>query len=165
MITSVTVVTGQHASDPAMGSPVTELHAADGTLLGSATGTTSVSPAHQDSATFTGISYAQLGGLRVRSYASQGSASPGAVASVSWVSLVVAFTPAGNAAAVPSVLAAAAGFPPAGVSGVVNASAAPAALAAIAGFPPPPPDCCPPPSPPVPSPRLPGSRPRPLAGR
>ena len=133
VISGVTVVIGQFQSAGTMGSPSFELHAADGTLLGTASGSTSTSSSHIDQATFSPVTYAQLGGLRVRIYANQGSASPGAVSSVSWVSLVVAFTPAGNAAAQAAVLAASAGFPPAAVS--TGEAAAPAVLAAAAGFP------------------------------
>ena len=134
-ISGVTVVLGHCESDSSMGAPLFELHAADGTLLGSGTGTTSTDPRHEDQATFSGISYAQLDGLRVRIYASQGGASSGAVAQVGWVSLVVAFTPAGNAAVVPATLTAATGFGAAAASGVTSAAITAAGPAAAAGFP------------------------------
>ena len=133
MISSVTVVTGEYESSSSMGTPAFELHAADGTLLGSGSGTTSTSPGNIDQATFTGISYSQLAGLRVRTYASQGSALSGATATVNWVSLVVAFTPAGNVAITPATLNAPAGFPQCAVS--TGEAVTPATVTATAGFP------------------------------
>ena len=134
VISSVTVVIGEYESALTVGAPTFELHDSLGNLLGSGTGSVSVSPANIDQVTVTGINYAQLAaGLRVRIYASQGSSSAGATTMVDWVSLVIAFTPAGNAAVVPVTLNAAAGFPQ--CAAATGETAAPATLNASAVIP------------------------------
>jgi hypothetical protein len=123
-IASVTVVLNQWAAGAGMGAPSFELWDGTTAQIGvTATGTATTSPANIDTATFTGVSYAQLATLQVRVYVSASSSAHGSTLSVNWVSLVVAFTPAGNAAIFPAALPIPVTMGAPAVSGVSNALA------------------------------------------
>ena len=125
-ITSVTVVISEWASGAGMAGTTFQLW--DGianTQIGSnQTGNASTSPANLDTAVFTGVSYSQLAGLRVRIYAN--ALASGVTEMTATVSLVVTFTPAVNAYTAPGdALAEIAAFPAVTASGVINATAQP----------------------------------------
>jgi hypothetical protein len=136
-ITSVTVVISEWASGAEMAGTTFQLW--DGianTQIGSnQTGNASTSPANLDTAVFTGVSYSQLAGLRVRIYAN--ALASGVTEMTATVSLVVTFTPAVNAYTAPGdALAEVAMFPAVTASGGINATAQPGdALAGAAVFP------------------------------
>jgi len=94
-INSVTVTLGQFASSALMGPPTVELWDYSGTpfLIGSAVGTASTSSANVDSLVFNNVTYGQLGTLRVRVIAHQGTAIKGAIQNVNYAGLTVNFSP------------------------------------------------------------------------
>ena len=129
-INSVTVTINQFASVATMGAPTFELWDGAAAKIGATqTGAVSVSPANTDSAVFTGISYSQLATLRVRIYATNGSAPAGAVQNVNWAGLYVNTTPAATTA----VLASGAGAAKNATAATVSATTAAAGLASAAG--------------------------------
>ena len=112
-ISSVTVAINQFASTALMDAPTFELWDGTSARIGAAqTGTASTDPAHEDSATFTGVTYAQLGTLRVRIYAHSGTAATGASFSVDGVTITVAYTAVAGSVVAPAAIAAAAAAAP-----------------------------------------------------
>lgn len=91
----VTVTISQFQSDARMQAPRVELWDFAGTpaLIGSALGTRSVASTNIDSLIFSNVTFGQLGTLRVRVYANQGTAPKGAIQNVNYAGLTVNFSP------------------------------------------------------------------------
>ena len=123
-ISSVTVVINEWSSTSAMNAPSFELWDGTSAKIGTTQiGTPSTSPYNLDSATFTGVTYAQLATLRVRIYANAGSAVQGDQELANSVSLTVAFTPSVNSTVAVAVLKEATTLPAVTTVGQHNATA------------------------------------------
>ena len=89
-INSVTITGNWFASSAGMGGPIYELWDGTTAQIGNdLVGTASTDPRHTDSATITGVTYAQLATLRVRIYPQKGTAAAGDTFSVDYVSIAV----------------------------------------------------------------------------
>lgn len=95
-LNSVTATVNAWTSDILTGPLAYELHDGEtGTLLGSATGTASTSPAHYDTVMFAPPAWSQLYWLTLWIYADAGTAPPGTTVSVDYAALSVSYVSSG----------------------------------------------------------------------
>lgn len=104
-IMAVTLTVNQFVTSASMGAPRIELWDGTSAQIGADQyGTVSTTTSNTDTLTFTGVTYSQLAGLRVRVYGNQGAAAPGAQQAIGWASLTVTYQAAAGGTTLPELV-------------------------------------------------------------